>query len=85
MNEPAMRERVADMLADNDAAGSGPVSREEYLADADALLNLVGLRELITERDEAQETLQGLLNAVNGVLVGTERTHVLVPVEVWPS
>lgn len=30
------------MLAENDAAGTGPVSRGEYLADADALLGLVG-------------------------------------------
>lgn len=37
-----LRERVADMLAENDAAGSGPVSRDEYIADADAVLGLVG-------------------------------------------
>jgi hypothetical protein len=36
-----LRERVADMLAENDAAGTGPVSRSEYLADADALIALV--------------------------------------------
>lgn len=30
--------RVADMLAYNDACGPGPVSRSEYLADAEAVL-----------------------------------------------
>jgi hypothetical protein len=37
----ALREKVADALAHNDACGPGPVSRGEYLADADALLSLI--------------------------------------------
>lgn len=36
-----LRERVADMLAENDACGPGPVSRQEYLDDADALIALI--------------------------------------------
>ncbi len=54
-DDPGLRERVADMLAENDAAGGGPVSRGEYLADADALLSLVGSRE--TELAEALRDL----------------------------
>lgn len=34
-------ERMADMLAENDACGPGPVSRDEYVADARALLGLI--------------------------------------------
>jgi len=33
-----VREKVADALAYNDACGPGPVSRAEYLADADAII-----------------------------------------------
>lgn len=36
-----LRDRVADMLAENDSAGPGPVSRSEYLDDARAILDLV--------------------------------------------
>jgi len=40
-SEHGLRDCVADMLAENDAAGTGPLSRQEYLDDADALLALV--------------------------------------------
>lgn len=37
----ALREKIADELAHNDECGSGPLSRQEYLDDADALLGLI--------------------------------------------
>lgn len=37
----ALRDVLADELARNDACGTGPVSRGEYLADADALIRIV--------------------------------------------
>lgn len=36
-----LRQRVADMLTKNDACGTGPLSRAEYLDDADALVALI--------------------------------------------
>lgn len=36
-----LRERVADELHHNDICGIGPVTRKEYLDDADALIALI--------------------------------------------
>jgi hypothetical protein len=36
-----LREKIADELAHNDECGAGPVSWQEYLADADAILRIV--------------------------------------------
>lgn len=36
-----LSKRVAAALAYNDECGPGPVSREEYLADADVLIDLI--------------------------------------------
>jgi hypothetical protein len=37
----ALREKIADELARNDECGPGPVSRQEYLDDAAAILRIV--------------------------------------------
>lgn len=39
--ERSPREKIADELAYNDECGPGPVSRQEYLDDADAILRIV--------------------------------------------
>lgn len=37
----SLRDRIADELAYNDECGPGPVSRQEYEDDADAILRIV--------------------------------------------
>jgi hypothetical protein len=39
--EAELREKIADELAENDQCGVGPLSRQEYLDDAEAVLSLI--------------------------------------------
>lgn len=36
-----LREKIADELARNDECGPGPVSRQEYLDDAEVILSMI--------------------------------------------
>jgi hypothetical protein len=59
----SLREEIADLLAYFDQCGPGPVSRGEYLEDADDILKLVVLEE--AERAEL-EVLRDLKARVIG-------------------
>lgn len=57
-----LRERVADTLAHNDACGAGPVSRSEYLADADVLIALIA-----PEHDRLAKVVQKAYRALTNM------------------
>jgi hypothetical protein len=83
-----LRERVAGMLAENDKAGTGPLSRGEYLDDADALINLVRQAEPEPVSVEPVATLwrcpeHGVTG--HGCTAEPGCDHVVTPVPVSPT